>query len=402
MSLTQVRLPDAAPQEAPGERRVFVGITTPLAWAATPPLAGIPAGSGTQDEEGAACAPCCYTEQDAPIRQPAACAAAAHRAEQVVLRAARPGRLAAHVVLPGVLYGEGEGDGHLHGLFRAAWEGGSVQQAGTGANRLPTLHVSALAAYVGALAAASALALATAARMAQTTGPVARRTLQQQQLLLLQQQQQRPTLGMACVTSGDEAPQCCAAATAFLGPPQYLLVADDAPVTQGQLLSRVATAFGHQICARVEFLDSPAVGLLSPSRASSHQQQQQQQQQHYRQQGEAALLLPVLDLPLRTTPLAAEMPFVPWRDGSLLNNLESVAAEYVAARGLSPLRILVRGAPASGKSLVAARLSLLYGLPVVRASTILAEAPHCDADLQKVRCGGAWAKTARARALARA
>jgi hypothetical protein len=44
-------------------------------------------------------------------------------AEQLVLRSNRPGRLHTHVVCPGVLYGAGEADDQLHGLWNLAWEG---------------------------------------------------------------------------------------------------------------------------------------------------------------------------------------------------------------------------------------------------------------------------------------
>jgi adenylate kinase len=46
------------------------------------------------------------------------------------------------------LYGQGEGDGELHPLFKAAWEGDEpLPIFGDGTNRLPTLHVRDLAAF---------------------------------------------------------------------------------------------------------------------------------------------------------------------------------------------------------------------------------------------------------------
>lgn len=69
-----------------------------------------------------------------------------------MLRCSRPGRLAAYVVCPGILYGAGEDDSQLHTLWRTAWE---VQQPltvhGAGGNRLPTLHVADLAAFAEAV-----------------------------------------------------------------------------------------------------------------------------------------------------------------------------------------------------------------------------------------------------------
>jgi nucleoside-diphosphate-sugar epimerase len=58
-----------------------------------------------------------------PGRRPAAAALATFHVEQLVLRSRRAGRLATAVVCPGLLYGAGEDDGQLHGLWRAAWEG---------------------------------------------------------------------------------------------------------------------------------------------------------------------------------------------------------------------------------------------------------------------------------------
>lgn len=92
-----------------------------------------------------ACAFCC-------CRRPAAAALATYHVEQLLLRCNRPGRLAAHVVCPGVLYGAGEDDSQMHRLWRAAWEGQQpLQLHGEGRNRLPTLHVQDLAAFAEAV-----------------------------------------------------------------------------------------------------------------------------------------------------------------------------------------------------------------------------------------------------------
>jgi len=58
-----------------------------------------------------------------------------------------------HVMFPGILYGAGESDDQLHLLWRAAWEGQQpLQVHGPGHNRLPTLHVTDLAAFCAAVA----------------------------------------------------------------------------------------------------------------------------------------------------------------------------------------------------------------------------------------------------------
>jgi nucleoside-diphosphate-sugar epimerase len=85
-------------------------------------------------------------------RRPAAAALATYHLEQLLLRCSRPGRLAAYVVCPGVLYGAGEDDSQLHSVWRAAWEGQQpLQLHGEGRNRLPTLHVQDLAAFAEAV-----------------------------------------------------------------------------------------------------------------------------------------------------------------------------------------------------------------------------------------------------------
>lgn len=63
-------------------------------------------------------------------RRPAAAAVGTFHCEQLVLRANRPGRLHTHVVCPGILYGGGEADDQLHGLWRQAWEGQMLLQVG--------------------------------------------------------------------------------------------------------------------------------------------------------------------------------------------------------------------------------------------------------------------------------
>jgi nucleoside-diphosphate-sugar epimerase len=77
---------------------------------------------------------------------------ATYHLEQLLLRCSRPGRLAAYVVCPEVLYGAGEDDSQLHSVWRAAWEGQRLLQLhGQGRNRLPTLHVQDLAAFADAV-----------------------------------------------------------------------------------------------------------------------------------------------------------------------------------------------------------------------------------------------------------
>ncbi|KAF8073252.1 Ak7 [Scenedesmus sp. PABB004] len=298
-----------------GPAPVFVGISTPLTWAATPAAAADAGASGArasgEDDAGAGgAAPQTgagggqqLTHRDAAARRPAAAALEAWHVEQLLLRCARSGRLAAYVVLPGVLYGSGEDDAQLHGLFRAAWEGGAapLRVAGCGANRVPTCCVADLAAFCAAVA------------------------------------EQRP-------------------------PSPYLLACDDEAPTQAALVRAVAAALGGR---RVEAAGAGGPGALLA--APPH----------------GALLL--LDLPLAPSHGALPRPWEVERvcPRGLLGHLPQVLAELVAARRLAPLRLVLRGPPASGKSRLAARLAARYGLVHVDAAAILAELPRADGDTQK-------------------
>jgi len=400
-------------------QQVFIAVTTPLAWAATPPpaldLGSIDGGNNEAlaPETAAAASPLvaagCYTELDAPSRQPAACAAACHRAEYAIVRAARPGRLATHVVLPGVLYGAGEDDAHLHTLFKAAWQGTTLVQVGSGSNHIPTLHVRAAAAYLTALAAASADALHVSAQVAAAKGPIARRALQQTL------RSTTTTNAVAATAQSQQLRSTLLSAEGRLqqASPSYLVVADEAPVSQAQLISAISTTFGARMVASIERVGSEQalIGLMwddeggdgsggpSSSSSSSDAASGDPEVHHHLIQsnngGPTAAVMPPdllqllsIDLPLRTTQLSSVGGLVPLNPaprspGGFLDALESVTTEMLSARNLTPLRLLVRGPPASGKSHLAARLARLYNLPLIAASIILAEAPHCDAELQK-------------------
>ncbi len=155
--------------------QLFVGVSTPLVWAATRPAppgeeevdVDVPdsasdlleqqAGGGaaaTTDPAGAATAPAtprtdashppalqqsasgraradpyaaaaaagALTDRDAWRRAPCLRVREVHELEQLVVRSQRKGKLRTAVVCPGFLYGRGEADGGLHPLMRQAWE----------------------------------------------------------------------------------------------------------------------------------------------------------------------------------------------------------------------------------------------------------------------------------------
>ena len=61
----------------------------------------------------------------------------------------------------------------------------------------------------------------------------------------------------------------------------------------------------------------------------------------------------LVNLPLTRTPLTLA-PELQYQDG-LIANLESVMQQYIQGRSLQPLRLLLSGPPAVGKSVLAAR-----------------------------------------------
>lgn len=144
---------------------VFVGISTPLTWATAltasmqPPLNTDvdvePSGAPPSPSSPSPPVPLAVlTEQDAPTRQPAPSALATYHLEQQLLRMAQRPALSVRILCPGVLYGNGEDDGALHGLLRAAWEGTLPLQlpSYTQTYRLPTLHVRDMAAIAVSIA----------------------------------------------------------------------------------------------------------------------------------------------------------------------------------------------------------------------------------------------------------
>ncbi|GAX86033.1 hypothetical protein CEUSTIGMA_g13448.t1, partial [Chlamydomonas eustigma] len=213
-----------------GRHQTLIAVSNPLTWATTPSrLEEEPAsltllsGEETQDPaaadpasaltEGSTAVPTPNVPHKAPLtdldvsqRSPCLIGATAYDVETTVLRSARKGRLATHVVCPGLLYGRGECEATFFNLFKQCWEATSETPAlsvyGSGANCLPMLHISDLAQYVTKVAEAAASAFAAAA--------VAK---------------QDDTVEMVPL-------------------PQYLLVADESRSTQGAVVQAVSTSLG--------------------------------------------------------------------------------------------------------------------------------------------------------------
>jgi nucleoside-diphosphate-sugar epimerase len=146
------------------------------------------------------------TDLDVSQRSPCLIGASAYDVETTVLRSARKGRLATHVVCPGLLYGRGECEAMFLHLFKQCWEATAAAPApsvyGSGSNRLPLLHISDLAQYVAEVAEAAASAFIAAA-----------------------------------VAKQDDSVE-------VVPVPQYLLVADESRSTQGAVVQAVSSALG--------------------------------------------------------------------------------------------------------------------------------------------------------------
>jgi adenylate kinase len=61
-----------------------------------------------------------------------------------------------------------------------------------------------------------------------------------------------------------------------------------------------------------------------------------------------------------------------------VSSIEQLKTEFMDARGVHPLRILIAGPPLSGKSYVASRVSYRYSLPLITVDSIVAEAKKND------------------------
>ncbi|KAL6753539.1 hypothetical protein V8C86DRAFT_2725244 [Haematococcus lacustris] len=242
------------------------------------------------------------TDRDAGRRAPCLMAHSVHDLELLITRSQRKGRLRTVVVCPGLMYGRGEDDELLHPLMRTAWEVTTpLMVYAAGSNYLPMVHVADAAAYLVALA----------------------------------------------------SPPGAGAIGGLPDSQQYLLVTDSpgpgqlAGVTQAELAKLVSERLGD---GRLSTL--PAEELLFAT----------------------GLQCWTLDLKMLPSPLPAAAGYSPTFSAGLRANLEGVVQDWLKARGVTPLRIVVAGPPMSGKSVLAARLAAAYGLPCVCAQDLLTEA----------------------------
>ncbi|DBA87705.1 hypothetical protein WJX77_003659 [Trebouxia sp. C0004] len=137
------------------------------------------------------------------------------------------------------------------------------------------------------------------------------------------------------------------AAAVCIEPPaqQYLLAVDNVQLTQRDIVAAVADRLGNTAVKEL--------GL----------------EELYFQQGIEHMLL---NLPMTLTPLDTP-PCLQYTDG-LIAHLDVVVQQYIESHSLQPLRVMITGPPAVGKSSLAARLAQHYQLQLVSAKTILAAA----------------------------
>ncbi|WIA09806.1 hypothetical protein OEZ85_009181 [Tetradesmus obliquus] len=138
---------------------------------------------------------------------------------------------------------------------------------------------------------------------------------------------------------------------------RYLLACDEEAVSQAELLGAVGQLLGNK---QMQTLSGDAT-LLQPA--------------------PSPLLL--LDLPFSASSLPQPGEMLRCCPRGLLGHLPLVLQQLLQARGLTPLRILIRGPPAAGKTHLAQRLAQLYGLLHINTAAVLAELPLMDAETQK-------------------
>eukprot|EP00775_Hariotina_reticulata_P010576 gene10576-10735_t len=150
---------------------------------------------------------------------------------------------------------------------------------------------------------------------------------------------------------------------------RYLLAVDDALITQGALVSAVGSLLGNKQTQTWSTGDCVLTAPASP------------------------VLL--LDLPISSSAWPQQPPASKCCPNGLLGHLPQVLSELLEARRLKPLKIVIRGAPAAGKTHIGKRLAELYDLEHINPATILAELPFMDQDTQKVASGQLSSKEGR-------
>lgn len=263
--------------------------------------------------------------------------------EGLVLSAARDGVLTSLVVAAGVLYGNGEQD--LHHLFRDAWmNAGSdsfegLPLIGDGKNIIPTIHVFDLCAIVRQLLEAppteqqyfiavdsghtSQKALVTAIASGLADGKIKPIDKMDEKVLLA----------------------ASAAAGGVFAPEEATTAAPPA--------SNAAAAAAAAPTAVV----SPAAIAAANAVTNNNPE------------------LVLADMKFESEFLSGlTMEWVCEHGPAAPEAFDALRAEFVRARNLKPVRVLVTGAPGGGKSFYASRLASQYYIPHVRLADVVNEA----------------------------
>ncbi|VDO06273.1 unnamed protein product [Rodentolepis nana] len=82
----------------------------------------------------------------------------------------------------------------------------------------------------------------------------------------------------------------------------------------------------------------------------------------------------MMDIVINTPTLDEDLQ-IPWQcEDGIIANIDRLAKEYLEAKNIKPLRILIIGAPFAGKSTIAMALARHYGLHYIHITPVLMEA----------------------------
>ena len=338
------------------------------------------------------------------------------RAERLVLRASTPGALETRVARHGVLYGGGEfPDGFLR-VFRDAWEGKPAPVFGSGANRIPTCHVRDLAACVAVLA---QTALETARGAARVEPPARDRVatiLDERRVTQLEMASKvaaafgvpvarfpasRAYAEPLAASSADLSVggEAGAFALASRGGADALLADVDPESARATLEppdfdpddDESSSALDPAAWAECRHRGALGEPVFAPEREEEEEEVKADPIEEEPNGGEGQKT-DAEDAAEGATAEGAEgesaEPESPWEVAPApVGGFPAVLAEFIAANGLPPKRVLVRGPPLADAEALAAETAEAYSLPLlVPAELVATWLPKCSEALRE-KCG---------------
>jgi adenylate kinase len=90
-----------------------------------------------------------------------------------------------------------------------------------------------------------------------------------------------------------------------------------------------------------------------------------------------------LNVKMETSRVLAEAPFWHCREGISMGSMKMLNEEFNLFRGLFPLKVVICGPPASGKSHYAAKLAEVYGIPHITIKDIVYMGQQLEDDFGK-------------------